>query len=332
MKKLLVVLLAVLIFLSTISIAVGKYYIDPVTVLRILLAKFVAVERDWKDQMETIVWKIRFPRVVSAVVVGAGLALSAAILQSMFQNPLVSPFILGVSSGAGFGACVAIVLGLNMLLLQLSVFVGGIVAVALTCILGSDGNGGSKISLVLAGVIVGGFFTSLISAIKYLADPYEKLPAIVYWMMGSLAYVSNESLFWTLPVIVISTGVLYLYRWKFNILALGDREALALGEDTRKLKMIGIVFTTLLVSATVALAGVIGWVGLVIANMTRMITGPDLNRLIPVSALLGAIYLLLIDDLARTLATVEIPLGILTSLVGAPVFIYILRKSQRRKD
>ncbi|HNY11427.1 MAG TPA: iron chelate uptake ABC transporter family permease subunit, partial [Candidatus Wallbacteria bacterium] len=175
MRNIVLVLLIMLIALCVISISIGKYYIAPLTALKIIASKFIDVRRDWADQMETIIWNIRFPRVVGAMAVGAGLSMSSAILQSMFQNPLVSPFILGVSSGAGFGAAVAILLGMNSLMLQLMVFTGGVIAVTMTCLLGKGGSGGSKITMVLSGVIVGGFFTSLISALKYMADPYTKL-------------------------------------------------------------------------------------------------------------------------------------------------------------
>jgi len=327
MKNIIFVLSLTLIALCIVSISIGKYYIEPFTLVKILASKMVNIERDWADQMETVIWNIRLPRIIGAVAVGAGLSMSAAILQSIFQNPLVSPFILGISSGAGFGACVAILLGTNRFILQILVFTGGIIAVTLSCLLGKNCDKNSKLTMVLSGVIVGGFFTSLISALKYMADPYAKLPEIVFWMMGSLAYISTENILWILPVMIISMGILYFYGWKFNILSLGDYEAKSLGEDIGRLKAVGIIFTTLLVSAAVSISGVIGWVGLVVANIARIITGPDLMKLIPVSALMGAIYLLFIDDLARNLTNVEIPLGILTSLVGAPVFIYILKKN-----
>lgn len=328
MKKIVLTLSLALAALCVISISIGRYQIAPATVLKILASKFTGAERDWPERLETVVCKIRVPRVIAAMTVGAGLSMSAAILQSMFQNPLVSPFILGVSSGAGFGAAVAILLEMNRFALHLMVFAGGVIAVTLTCLFGREsGCGNSKMTLVLSGVIVGGFFTSLISALKYMADPYTKLPEIVFWLMGSLAHVTNENLLWISPMIIFPMGVLYFYRWRFNILALGEYEAKSLGENTDRLKMIGIVFTTMLVSATVAMSGIIGWAGLVVANSARMIAGPNLVRLVPVSALAGAIYLLLIDDMARCLASVEIPLGILTSLVGAPIFIYILKKT-----
>ncbi len=328
-QNMILLLVIVLAALCVISISVGKYYISPFAVLKIMVSKIIPIERDWIDQMETIVWNVRFPRIVGAVIVGAGLSMSAAVLQTMFQNPLVSPFILGISSGAGFGACIAILSGMDRIMMQILIFSGGIIAAGMSCFFAKDSSGrSSKITMVLSGVIVGGFFTSLISAMKYMADPYTKLPEIVFWMMGSLAYVSNESLAWILPVAIVSMTALYILRWKFNILALGEHEAAALGENTGRLRLIGIIFTTLLVSATVSLAGVIGWAGLVVANAARMAAGPDLVRLIPVSALAGAIYLLSIDDIARNIANVEIPLGILTSLVGAPFFIYILKKNE----
>ncbi len=328
MKNINLFLIIILLSLCVVSVSIGKYYIHPLTVMKIMISKVIPIERDWIDQMETIVWNIRFPRIAGAVITGAGLSMSAAILQSMFQNPLVSPFILGVSSGAGFGACVAILLGLDRFTMQLFVFAGGIIAVSMSCLLGKDSSGvGSKMTMVLSGVIVGGFFTSLISAMKYMADPYTKLPEIVFWLMGSLAYVSNESLIWLMPVTAVSMAALFMCRWKFNILGLGEYEAKALGENTGRLKAAGIIFTTMLVSATVSMAGVIGWVGLVVANAARIITGPNLVRLVPVSALMGAIYLLAVDDMARNISDVEIPLGILTSLVGAPVFMYILKKN-----
>lgn len=322
-------LAAALLALAGLSLSLGKFHVEPYSVVRILASKVVQVERDWEPQAETVVLSIRLPRVLGAALVGAGLAFSSAILQAMFRNPLVSPFILGISSGAGFGACAAILLGLGRAGLHASVFAGGVAAVTLTCLLGGNGGGGSRIPLVLAGIIVGGFFGSLVSILHYVADPYTRLPEMVYWTMGSLARVTMEDLAWAAPVILVCGMGLHLHRWRLNILSLGDAEALALGEDASRLRLVVIVLTTLLVAVTVTLAGVVGWVGLVVANVARLVVGPDMRRLLPVCALGGALYMLAIDDLCRTLAPVEIPLGILTSLVGAPAFVAILQGMRR---
>lgn len=278
--------------------------------------------------MLTVIYDVRLPRILAAVLVGAGLSLSGAAFQGIFRNPLVSPYVLGVSSGAGFGAALGIMLSLNIFLIQAMAFFCGLTAVGLAVWLSSLYRRPSEIVMVLAGMIIGSFFSSLISFIKYIADPYEALPAIVFWLMGSFASVRAGDLLLLAPIIVIASVILLLLRWKVNVLSLGDEEAEVLGVDSKKTKGIIIVCVTFISGAAVSLCGIIGWVGLVVPHVARMSVGPDHRWVLPVSCLIGAIYLLIIDDVARTLTGAEIPLGILTGMIGAPFFAYLLTRKE----
>lgn len=279
-----------------------------------------------------VVLELRMPRVIGAVFVGAALSVSGAAYQFMFRNPMVSPGILGVSAGAGFGAALAILWGAPVWLLQGATFAGGMCAVAITYIVGVKlcRGGDTTLSIILSGIIVSTLFTSLLSMTKYLADPYDKLPAIVYWLMGSLAALTPDAL--PLPAELIAVGMipLVLLRRRINVLSFGDETAQTLGVDVARVRFVVIACATLMTATAVSVSGIIGMVGLVVPHLAGFIVGADFRRLLPASALLGALLLLLADDFSRSLWTTELPIGILTSLVGVPFFLYLLIRHHRR--
>lgn len=276
----------------------------------------------------TVLFNVRLPRILAALLVGAALSISGASFQGIFRNPLVSPYILGVGSGAGFGACLAILFWNNYLIIQLMAFAFGLLAMFIAISMGKVSKGTGTLVFVLSGIIVNSIFTALTSLAKYVADPYDQLPAIVFWLMGSLATVRYVDLLYILSPILVGSLVLFLFRWRINILSLGDEEAKALGMDVEKMRLVIIVCATLVTSAAVSISGVIGWVGLVVPHISRMIVGPNYSRLLPMSMVIGASFMLVVDDLSRTIVATEIPLGILTSLVGAPVFAYLIKKGR----
>lgn len=276
----------------------------------------------------TIVLNIRLPRILLGALVGAALSVSGAAYQSLFRNPLVSPGILGVSSGAGFGAALAILLFGNGIGTYLLAFAFGALAVVLSVLIARVYDTTPAIMLVLGGVIVSSVFGALISFAKYIADPYDQLPAIVFWMMGSLAAADFTRL---LPAAMpIGLGIIgiFLFRWRINVFSMGDREARALGVDTRTGKILIISCATLATAGAVCVSGIIGWVGLVIPHIGRMIVGNDNRRLIPACMSLGACFLVLVDDLGRVLTGAELPLGILTAIIGGPFFVYLLKRTK----
>jgi iron complex transport system permease protein len=311
-----------------VSLCVGRFSVPAADVARILASRLWPIARDWPASVETIVLQIRLPRAILALFVGAGLSVSGAAFQGMFRNPLVSPDILGVSAASGFGAALALLLSRGALELELVAFIFGILGVGLTYLLARTYRSTPVLMLVLSGVIVAAFFSALLSGAKYLADPDSKLPAITYWLLGSLNGSSVRTLSVALPPIILGGAGLMLVRWRLNVLSMGDAEARSLGVPTDRLKGIIIVCTTLITAAAVSVCGIVGWVGLVIPHLARMWVGPDHRVLLPAACSIGATYLLLIDDVARTASASEIPLGILTAVVGAPFFAYLLRKTQ----
>jgi iron complex transport system permease protein len=278
-----------------------------------------------------VVWDIRLPRAILGAAVGASLAVSGASFQGMFRNPLLSSNILGVSSGAGFGAALAIILFQGQAVyIYLFAFAFGLLAVVLSYMIGVTYKIAPTIMLVLGGVVVSSIFASLISLLKYLADPYDQLPSIVFWLMGSLATAQfSDILISAIPMAIGVLGLL-LMRWRLNVLSMGDVEARALGVNVMVSKSLAIFFATIATAGAVSVSGIIGWVGLVIPHIGRMLVGTNHNLLIPVSLSLGAMYLVLIDNIARTLTGAEIPLGILTSLIGGPFFIYLIKRTKAR--
>jgi len=322
----LLVILPIIVFL--LSFIIGHHSISLLTVINILAAKFLPLEPNWSPLLEKVVLQVRLPRIVAAMLVGAGLSAAGAAFQGVFRNPLVSPYILGVASGAGFGAALAILLSDSITLVQVSAMGFGILAVVLTYGMSSVYKSAPTLVLVLAGVIVGSFFSALISLIKYLADPYEKLPSIVFWLMGSLANVNPEVLFTLGPILIIALILLVLMGWRINVLSMGEEEALSFGVNTKRERAFVVVLCTVISAAAVCLAGVIGWVGMVIPHICRMLVGPDYRKVITASISIGACYLVMIDDLARALTSLEIPLGILTAIIGAPFFAYLIIKNK----
>ena len=285
---------------------------------------------DATETLDTVIWNLRIPRALVGALVGASLAAAGATYQGMFRNPLVSPDILGVSAGAGLGATTGIFLGLAMVWVQLLAFLGGLAAVACVYLISlSVRRHDAVLVLVLAGVAVGTLLGAGISLLKILADPYTQLPSITFWLLGGLNTITKSDILFIFPCIVIGLVPLVLMRWRVNLLSLSDEEAQSLGINTLRTRVVFIAAATLLTSGSVAFTGIIGWVGLVVPHVARLLVGPDFSRLLPASALLGAIFLMLTDTLARTLISIELPLGVLTALVGAPFFLFLLARGGR---
>jgi len=329
------ILLIVTVICIFVSFVVGRFSLDISTAAALAYLKFlsffdpdVIITQNFADY--SVIFNIRFPRIVAALLVGAALSVAGAAYQGMFQNPLVSPDILGASAGAGFGAAVAIMLGLGSTGIMIVAFFGGLAAVGAAYGVSLLSKGPSTLSMVLAGILVSSLFSAGLSYIKLVADTTNELPAITYWLMGSLASMTWMHVVYVLPVIFIGLIVLYLLKWRINILTLGEDEARSLGVNTNLLRLTVIVCATLLTAAAVSITGVIGWVGLVIPHFSRMAFGCDYRRIIPVSVVMGACFLLAVDDCARTMATIEVPIGILTAFLGAPIFAYLLITGGRK--
>jgi iron complex transport system permease protein len=320
-------LVVALVLSILIALGQGRYEIDFYSVSLILLENMATVSESWKPVDERIVELIRLPRIIVAGIAGAGLAVAGAALQGIFKNPLVGPQIIGVSSGAAFGGAFAILVSESQVLLVSLAFVFGLLAIALVYIVSRQHGRASILMLVLSGIVISAFFSALVSLTKFVADPDDKLPAIVFWLMGSFASASYEKVLLIGLPVVFGIGVIYLLRFQLNVLSLGDEQAQSLGLEVEKIRWIVLAAIALVSAAVVAAAGVIGWVGLVIPHFSRMLCGPDHKVLIPVSALVGAIYLIHVDTVARTISPAEIPVGIITALIGAPIFAYLLRKA-----
>ena len=315
------VITAVVLFLF--SLGIGRYTIPIGDTVRCLL-----MQSGVESVVKTVIFQIRLPRVLAALLIGAVLSVSGSSFQGVFKNPLVSDHLLGVSSGAGFGAAMAILLNWGTMATQVCAFSFGLLSVAATYGLSRVYKSSPTLGLILSGIIVGSFFSGLVSLIQYNADPRGTLSGIVFWLMGSLATVTMTNIFQVAPLMLAGIIGLLLIRWRINILSMGEEEAQALGTDMKKVSGLIIFFSTLATAAAVSISGVIGWIGLVIPHISRMIVGPDYKKLLPVCVLMGAIFLLLIDNVARTLTEGEIPIGILTALIGAPFFAYVLWKTK----
>ncbi|MFC0160731.1 FecCD family ABC transporter permease [Mameliella alba] len=305
------------------AVMVGPFGLSPGDVLRTLVGQ-------GDPQATIVIWNIRLPRVAAALLVGAALAAAGASYQALFRNPLVSPDILGVSAGAGLGAVAGIFLSLPVAAIQASAFVGGMAAVGVVTLVAAAVRGADRtLTLVLVGVVIGALAGAATSLLKVLADPYDQLPAITFWLLGSLASVTSADILPALPAVLVGLVPLALLRWWINVLSMGDEEARALGVEAGRTRFLVIAAATLVTASVTALAGVVGWVGLVIPHVARMLVGPGFGRLLPVSALIGAGYLLAVDTLARTIAPVEVPLGILSAVIGAPFFVVLLARGRR---
>lgn len=304
------------------ALMIGPYALSPAEIVASLLGQ-------GSGQADIVIWNIRLPRIFAAILVGGALAAAGASYQALFRNPLVSPDILGVSAGAGLGAVIGIFLSLPVAAIQLAAFFGGLAAVALVMLVASSiRNTDRTLSLVLTGIVIGALAGAATSLLKVLADPYDQLPAITFWLLGSLATITSEDVRPVIPAVVVGLVPLFLLRWRINVLSLGDEEARSLGVDAARTRLIVIVAATLVTASATAIAGVVGWVGLVIPHIARMLTGPGFGRLLPVSFIIGSGYMLIVDTLARTIAATEVPLGILTAIIGAPFFVWLLARGR----
>ncbi|MDD2449351.1 MAG: iron ABC transporter permease [Sulfurimonas sp.] len=328
--KYLIIATIILAVLSMLSLLWGQFDISISTFFDYLNHKLFSspATQDF-TLIESIILDIRLPRVLLAILIGAALATSGAVFQAMFVNPLVSPGILGVLAGASFGAACGMLISEHWFIVQILAFVFGFVAVGFAVFIGSMvTNSRSTVMLVLGGVISASLFTSLLSIIKYVADPYSTLPAIVYWLMGSLSMAElNETLLVAIPITLSILGMVFMSKY-FDLMSLGDEEAKALGVNVKLIRIVAIILATLASSLSVVMAGIIGWVGLIIPHIIRMAVGPSHRLLIPLSAVIGAIFLLSADAISRLALSVEIPIGILTSLIGIPIFIIVLRNAR----
>ncbi|MDD2338467.1 MAG: iron ABC transporter permease [Geobacteraceae bacterium] len=326
--KLLFILIILLVAVATCSLMLGQIYIPPETIFKIFASVVLPIKHSWSPTLESILFDVRVPRLIAGILVGAGLSISGAAFQGLFRNPLVSPHILGVSSGAGLGAAVAILFFGNILAIQVFSFTGGLIAVLMTYGLSRVYRTTPVLMLVLSGIIVGSLFSAATSLIKYIADPVNEMPSIVFWLLGSLNNASNRDMVVVGPIILLGISVLILIRWRINLLAMGEEDARALGVDTGRIRATVILCATMISAAAVSIGGIIGWIGLVIPHIGRILAGPDNKILLPVTVLVGASYLVAVDTIARTAMEMEIPIGILTALVGAPIFAYLLRKNR----
>jgi len=312
------------------AFTVGRYPVSLADLFNVFLAKITGQTADASTAVQSVILQVRGPRVLAAVLVGAALAVAGTAFQGLFRNPLVSPDILGASSGAALGAVIGIFFSLGVLAIQALAFAGGLLAVAAVYLIGSAVRARDPILvLVLTGVVIGALLGAGVGLVKYLADPYNQLPAMTFWLLGSLAAADVSDLLPLFGPVAIGTAVLIALRWRMNVMSLPEEEARSLGIATAALRVAIVSAATLTTSASVATAGIIGWVGLVVPHLARSLVGPDFARLLPTAAILGGGYLLLIDTLARTAAEVEIPLGILTAVVGTPFFIWLLASMQK---
>ncbi|MHA7878978.1 MAG: FecCD family ABC transporter permease [Saccharospirillum sp.] len=309
------------------ALTIGRFPVSFGEVMTILGLPVIA-ESGISATATSVVWQVRVPRVLEALVCGAGLGVAGAALQGVFRNPLVGPQIIGVSTGAAFGGALSIFAGLGLAGLLGLAFSGGIVALLSVFALSRMNRGSSLLMVVLAGVVVSAFFGALVSLVTYLADPNDSLPAIVYWLMGSFATANYDKLMLVTGVTVVASAVLLALRFRINLLSLGDEEARAFGVPVERIRWTILLSVTLIVSAGVAVAGVIGWVGLVVPHLARMMVGPDHRQLLPAAALVGGGFMVLVDTAARSLTLAEIPLGVLTAIIGAPIFAWLLRRTK----
>ena len=327
----LIVAALILVLLFFLSFLLGRYPIPPGDVLTVLFSHIFGQPCDLSDTVQSVVLNIRIPRIFAAILVGGALSLAGGVYQGLFKNPMVSPDILGATAGAGFGAALGILLSFSFFAIQVSAFLFGIAAVAFSyfiCKLVSRRND-VLLVLILSGMVISTLFSSLITMAKYVADPFDKLPEITYWLMGGLSAVSAQDVKLLLVPLIVGCVPLFLLRWRLNAMVFGDEEAQSLGLNTARLRLIFITAATLLTAAAVAVCGMIGWVGLVIPHLTRLLVGPNYQYFIPSSFLIGGSFLLLADNLARLVFSIEIPLGILTSIIGAPFFVYLLFKRKK---
>jgi iron complex transport system permease protein len=314
------------------SFLLGKYPVDPVTLVKVLLSRVTDLPHDWPGQVETVVFNVRLPRVFMGAIIGGGLAVAGAAYQGIFQNPMVSPDILGASGGAAFGAALGLFFGIGYKGVSVSSFVFGLLAVSIVFLISQKVKFNPVLGLILAGIMVGSLFSAGVSFIKLVADPADTLPKITYWLMGSLASIRTPDVLFAGPPVIIGAIPIMLWRWRINVLTMGDDEARTMGVNAKLVRTVIIACATLITAAAVSVSGLIGWVGLVIPHFARMIVGNDYRVMLPAAALLGSSFMLIVDNFARMLTTSEIPIGILTAFVGAPFFLYLILKEGNRQQ
>lgn len=329
--------LCIMLFLAVVMVAggmvmicLGTYHISIPEVYSIIATHLFSSDNvDSLNKLKnTIVWNIRFPRVIMAITVGIGLSVAGAIYQGCFRNPLVEPYILGVSSGAAFGAALGIVYPHIFISIQLGAFIFASLSVFLAYTLARSRGQTPVVTLVLAGIIIGSIFSACVSIMKYLSNDTQ-LREIVFWMMGGFYYTTWDDVYLTVPVVLISVAIMWFFGWKLNVLSMGDEEARALGVNPEVFKFIFIVLATLVTAICVSSVGIIAWVGLMMPHAARLIQGPDNSFVIPTAALMGGVYIIFCDTIARTLTSAEIPIGIITAIVGAPYLVYLLRSKEK---
>lgn len=311
---------------SLLALGSGRYSLSFYEVCATLLSPFKELP-GVTPTMKSVIFNVRLPRLLLAVCAGAGLAAAGAAFQALFSNPLATPDTLGVSAGSAFGASLGILLGFGAMSIQGISLCSGLASVVLVYTVSRVKNRSSILMLILSGLVIAAFFSALISLVKYLADPQDVLPAITFWIMGSLTGATFETLLVGLPFIIIGCALLYFLRWRLNVLSLPEDEARSLGVPLTQLRALVVISGTMVTAAVVSMCGLIGWVGLLIPHFSRLLYSNNNENVLPASLLLGAIFVLLADTLARCATEVEIPVSILTSLIGAPVFIYLLRKT-----
>jgi iron complex transport system permease protein len=309
-----------------VSLLLGRFSISVRECIGILASKVFPVEPYWTQVQDNMLWLVRVPRIGIAVLVGMALSVAGTSYQCIFRNPMAAPDILGASTGAAFGAALAILMGCSNTEITAWAFLSSIACVALVLLCAKICRGNPIVNLVLAGIMIGSLFSASTSYLKLIADPHNTLPAITYWMMGSIAGANMAKLQYVWIPMLIALVPIVVLRWKINLLTMDDEEAKTMGINTGRVRVIVIICATLLTAASVSVSGMIGWVGLVIPHLARRMVGNDCRILIPTAGLTGGIFLLLVDDVARNLYTTELPLGILTAFVGAPFFIYLMAR------
>lgn len=317
------------VIVSITALAVGRYPIPVDQAIEIFVTSILNIPVDWNTVACNTVMNTRVPRIVAALLIGAALAESGACYQGIFKNPMVSPDLLGVSAGACVGAGLGILLDLGSIGTQAAAFVMALVAVTIATAIPRLFRSESILMLVLAGIVVSGFMTSILGLMKFLADPNGQLADIVFWTMGSLNGIQTDRLAVCAPVIIVSGTVLFMLRWRINVLSLPDAQSYYLGTEAPRLRRLVILFSTLMTASAVCLSGTIGWVGLVVPHMSRLMVGVDNRFVVPASILLGALFLLVADTLARTVSTMSIPISVITGLVGAPLFVVLLLRQRK---
>ncbi|MFK4567383.1 FecCD family ABC transporter permease [Enterococcus sp. UD-01] len=321
--------LCVFFLVMAVSFFLGKFPIPFTEFWQAMLNKVMPIAENTNSQVETILFKIRFPRIIMAVVIGAGISVAGAAYQALFQNPMISQDILGASQGAAFGAAIGLffsmayehVIGLS--------FGFGLLAVGAVLLFNHFLGSRSVLNLILIGMMIGSLFSAAVSFLKLVGDPTNTLPAITYWLMGSLSGIKEQNVLFAAPLILIGMIPILVLRWRLNVISLGEEEAASLGVNSRRLRIILIIAATLITAAAVSVSGLIGWVGLIVPHFARLLVGTDNRYSLPLTAILGSTFLLVVDDFARLMTTSEIPIGILTSFIGAPIFIFLIAKNSR---